>query len=44
VEKYPDRFKIVALAAGNNIEILEQQVRKFKPSLVSVSARPLRKS
>ena len=36
VEKYPDRFKVVGLAAGNNIDILEQQVRKFKPSLVSV--------
>ncbi len=36
VEKYPDRFKVVGLAAGNNIGILEQQVRKFKPLLVSV--------
>jgi len=36
VEKYPDRFKVVGLAAGNNIEILEQQVRRFRPSLVSV--------
>jgi len=36
VEKYPDRFKVVGLAAGNNIEILEQQVRRFSPSLVAV--------
>jgi len=36
VERYPDRFTIVALAAGNNIELLEKQVRQFKPSLVSV--------
>ena len=34
--KYPDRFKVVALAAGNNIEVLEQQIRRFSPSLVSV--------
>jgi 1-deoxy-D-xylulose-5-phosphate reductoisomerase len=36
VEKYPDRFKVVGLAAGNNLEILEQQVRRFSPSLVAV--------
>jgi len=36
VEKFPDRFKVVALAAGNNIELLETQVRRFRPSLVSV--------
>ena len=34
--KFPDRFKVVALAAGNNIELLEQQVRQFKPSVVAV--------
>ena len=36
VEKFPDRFRVVALAAGNNVELLEKQVRQFKPSLVSV--------
>ncbi len=36
--QYPDRFKVVALAAGNNIEELERQVRRFRPSLVSVVA------
>ena len=36
VEKFPDRFKVVALAAGNNIDLLETQVRRFRPSLVSV--------
>jgi 1-deoxy-D-xylulose-5-phosphate reductoisomerase len=29
-------FKISALAAGSNIELLEQQIRKFKPSLAVV--------
>ena len=38
VEKYPHRFKIVALAAGNNVMLLEQQVRQFKPTVVSVSS------
>ena len=27
---------MVALAAGNNVDLLEQQVRKFRPSIVSV--------
>ena len=48
VAKFPDRFKVVALAAGNNIELLEKQVRQFRPSLVSVvserSAEELRRS
>lgn len=29
-------IKIVALAAGNNIELLEKQIREFKPRLVCV--------
>jgi 1-deoxy-D-xylulose-5-phosphate reductoisomerase len=36
VEKFPDRFRVVGLAAGNNVEMLEKQVRQFKPELVSV--------
>jgi len=36
VEKFPDLFRVVALAAGNNIELLEKQVRQFRPSIVSV--------
>jgi 1-deoxy-D-xylulose-5-phosphate reductoisomerase len=37
VEKFPDRFKVVALAAGNNVELLEKQVRRFKPLVVSIA-------
>jgi 1-deoxy-D-xylulose-5-phosphate reductoisomerase len=36
VEKFPDRFRVVALAAGNNIDVLEKQVRRFKPETVSL--------
>jgi 1-deoxy-D-xylulose-5-phosphate reductoisomerase len=32
----PDRFRVTALAAGNNIEALAEQVRRFEPALVSV--------
>ncbi len=37
IEQFPDRFRVGALAAGNNIELLEQQVRRFKPAVVAVA-------
>lgn len=37
VEKFPALFEVVALAAGNNIDLLEKQVRRFKPRLVAVA-------
>jgi 1-deoxy-D-xylulose-5-phosphate reductoisomerase len=37
VRKYPDKYKIVSLSAGSNIELLESQVREFKPKLVAVA-------
>ena len=47
VEQFPERFKVVALAAGNNIDLLERQIRKFSPLLVAVlnpaSAEELKK-
>ena len=30
-------YKVTALAAGKNIDLLEKQERKFKPDIVSVS-------
>jgi 1-deoxy-D-xylulose-5-phosphate reductoisomerase len=36
VEQFPDRFTVVALAAGNNVELFEKQVRRFRPSIVSL--------
>jgi 1-deoxy-D-xylulose-5-phosphate reductoisomerase len=36
-EMFPDRFQVVGLAAGHNVELLEQQVRRFKPAIVSVA-------
>ena len=33
----PEQVKVVALAAGRNIQLLAQQVDKFKPDLVSVA-------
>lgn len=31
VRKYPDRLQVSALAAGNNVKLLEEQIREFKP-------------
>lgn len=32
-------YKVVALAAGNNIDVLEMQAREFKPSFIAVADR-----
>jgi len=34
---FPDRFAVVALAAGRRVEKLAAQVRRFRPALVSVA-------
>ncbi|MFT5700614.1 MAG: 1-deoxy-D-xylulose-5-phosphate reductoisomerase [Desulforhopalus sp.] len=36
VRLYPDRYKIVGLAAGANVELLAQQVLEFQPEIISV--------
>ena len=36
VASHPDRFKLVGIAAGNNVELLAQQVRRFKPEIVAI--------
>ena len=46
VARSPERFQVVGLAAGRNVERLAEQVRAFRPRLVSVTdaaaARELR--
>src|ERR1700738_2870111 len=37
-ESYPDRFQIVALAAGSNLDAAFEQARSWRPRLVSVAA------
>jgi 1-deoxy-D-xylulose-5-phosphate reductoisomerase len=34
--QFPDRFEVVALAAGRNIDLFLDQIKVFKPSLVAV--------
>lgn len=38
VARHPDRFKVCALAAGSNIELLARQIRIFSPEIVSVKS------
>ncbi|MEO3945067.1 1-deoxy-D-xylulose-5-phosphate reductoisomerase [Gorillibacterium sp. CAU 1737] len=35
----PERYQVEALAAGNNVERLEEQIRRFRPKLVSVHSK-----
>lgn len=37
VSRFPEKFQVVGLAAGGNIELLKQQIERFKPKYVSVS-------
>ena len=41
VRQFPDKFQIVALAAGRNLPLLAEQVRTFRPALVSVQDETL---
>lgn len=37
VRKRPDQFQVYALVAGNNVELLAEQVREFRPEVVVVA-------
>ena len=37
VEKNPGRFRVVGLAAGKNIQLLQKQIEKFRPQIVAVN-------
>ena len=36
VRENPDKFKVIGLAAGNNITLLAEQIREFKPQIVAI--------
>ncbi len=36
IEKLNDKFEIIAISAGNNIELIKTQIQKFNPKYVSV--------
>lgn len=37
VSRFPERFEVVGLAAGGNIDLLKEQIMRFRPAYVSVS-------
>ena len=37
IEKLQDKFEIIALAGGNNVELLKSQAEKFKPKYIYAS-------
>ncbi len=39
ISREPDRYEVVGLAAGNNVELLLKQAREFRPKLVSVGSK-----
>lgn len=41
ISRYPDRFRVEALAAGGNAELLVEQANRFRPKLVSVRTKEL---
>ena len=36
IDHFPDRFEVVALAAGRNVDLLARQVRRHRPKLVAI--------
>src|SRR5205809_1503207 len=38
VESYPDRFEVVSLAAGKNVEAALEQAKRWRPRVVSLSS------
>ncbi|HBF11785.1 MAG TPA: 1-deoxy-D-xylulose-5-phosphate reductoisomerase [Deltaproteobacteria bacterium] len=38
VARHPDKFQVVGLAAGSNIEVLARQINAFSPRVVSVKS------
>ena len=37
VESYPDRFRVVSLAAGRNLEAAGEQARRWRPRVISIA-------
>lgn len=35
--QYPDRFRLVGLAAGRNVAMLAQQIRQFRPAIAAIA-------
>src|SRR5262245_33226694 len=38
ITRFPDEFRVAGLTAGNNDDMLEEQIRRFKPRTVALSS------
>ena len=36
IEQFPDQFQVVALAAGRNVDLLTEQIQRFRPQVAAV--------
>jgi 1-deoxy-D-xylulose-5-phosphate reductoisomerase len=36
IEQFPDQFQVVALAAGKNVDLLTEQIQRFRPKVAAV--------
>jgi 1-deoxy-D-xylulose-5-phosphate reductoisomerase len=43
VDEFPDEYRVVALAAGTNMDLLAQQIIQYKPQFVTVSSETAKK-
>lgn len=41
VRRYPEKYKVLGLAAGSNLDILMDQIKEFNPKIVSVKDQNL---
>lgn len=39
ISRFPEEFQVVGLAAGSNDQVLEEQIRVFKPEVVALSSK-----
>ena len=39
VSAHPDRFRVVAMTAGRNLELFSRQIRQFSPRIAAVASR-----
>ncbi len=44
VDAHPDRLRVVALAGGENVELLAEQIKKYRPSVVGVATDAARRA
>jgi 1-deoxy-D-xylulose-5-phosphate reductoisomerase len=39
VDDFPERFRVVALSAGRNLELLVRQIQRYQPEAVALADR-----